>query len=102
MIDTAHARYVRLYHHLRSAIGSADYGALEAMAAELRTLPRGRERRIACLALHHAAIGRPLRARKDLERLLEEVGEESEELFLRLAEAWESLEDRRREHARRL
>ncbi len=102
MVDAAHARYVVLYHHLRSAIESADFAALEALAGQLRSLPRGDERRAACLALHHAAAGIPVRARQHFEALLQEAceadEEEETELYLRLRDAWFSLESRR-QHA---
>ncbi|MBI5066707.1 MAG: hypothetical protein HZB56_00595 [Deltaproteobacteria bacterium] len=99
MVDAAHARYVVLYHHLRNAIDSANFAALEALAGQLRALPRGDERRAACLALHHAAAGIPVRARQHFEQLLEEAFQEQEEeeieIYMRLRDAWYSLESRR-------
>lgn len=100
MVDAEHGRYVVLYHHLKNAIGRADYAALEAMAAQLRSLPNGRERRVACIALHHAATGSQLHLGEAFERLLCDLDEEEgEELLLRLADVWRCLDDARRLHS---
>lgn len=96
MVDVAHHRYVALCHQLEDAIDASDYAALAAMAARLRALPHGDERRVACLALHDVAAGVPLRPGRHFGRLLREVCQEEEELFLRLTDAWRSFESRRR------